>query len=417
MVEEEGQKEEKFDFDSAGEAVGYISLEQARVLAIEHARDNTDFYGPRYRNRRLVWEAVSADEGEDFYEVRLSYRPAGRFRGTPGVEQFTIDKTGGVRIRQILDEPVSKGLPRWPLALVGLAVVAAAVLAYLVFLAPERDEEPVALADTPAPLPAGAPAAIPTPQSISGSPRAAAFFEDFEGGPRFAVNLPRGAEVICDPGNCFLRHIATPDTDIVHSGFGDPSWEDYGLVFRFNVRTDSGGPAVVWRATESDDRYFLDGDASSGFVLVAVKDEEEFFVEEIRAPFSVREWHTLLIKAEGSLTGILLDDVLIAEIEVPDGRASRSGSADVHTHPVDGEPVEVWYDDVLVIPLDEAPVQAAAPLGPTPTPESVAAVTPPTPASAPIVVPAPTTAGGGMTRGATISGTVRDADTGLPSPT
>ena len=72
MVEEEGQKEEKFDFDSAGEAGGYISLEQARVLAIEHARDNTDFYGPRYRNRRLVWEAVSADEGEDFYEVRLS---------------------------------------------------------------------------------------------------------------------------------------------------------------------------------------------------------------------------------------------------------------------------------------------------------------------------------------------------------
>ena len=166
-------------------------------------------------------------------------------------------------------------------------------------------------------------------------------------------------------------------------------------MFRFNVRTDSGGPAVVWRATESDDRYFLDGDASSGFVLVAVKDEEEFFVEEIRAPFSVREWHTLLIKAEGSLTGILLDDVLIAEIEVPDGRASRSGSADVHTHPVDGEPVEVWHDDILVIPLDEAPVQAAAPLGPHARHRNPSRPSPPrTPASAPIVVPAPTTAGG-----------------------
>ncbi len=32
---------------------GYISLEQARLQALEHARDNTDFYGPRYRNKRL----------------------------------------------------------------------------------------------------------------------------------------------------------------------------------------------------------------------------------------------------------------------------------------------------------------------------------------------------------------------------
>ena len=41
------EKEDKFDqFDSAGEALGYISLEQARVLAVRHARENTDFYGP-----------------------------------------------------------------------------------------------------------------------------------------------------------------------------------------------------------------------------------------------------------------------------------------------------------------------------------------------------------------------------------
>ena len=93
MVEQEdGKQEDKFDFDSAGEALGYISLDQARVLALQHARDNREFYG-RYAERQLSWDVIRADETEDYYEVRLSYRPAGNFR-TAGVEQFTIDKAG-----------------------------------------------------------------------------------------------------------------------------------------------------------------------------------------------------------------------------------------------------------------------------------------------------------------------------------
>ena len=40
MAEDQGKKEEKFDFTLEGEALGYISLDQARVLAMEHARDN-----------------------------------------------------------------------------------------------------------------------------------------------------------------------------------------------------------------------------------------------------------------------------------------------------------------------------------------------------------------------------------------
>ena len=93
MVEGEGKKEEeKLDFDSTGQAIGYISLDQARVLALQHARDNRDIYG-RYANRELVWEVVGEEETEDYYEVKLSYRPAGNFRAA-GVEQFTIDKMG-----------------------------------------------------------------------------------------------------------------------------------------------------------------------------------------------------------------------------------------------------------------------------------------------------------------------------------
>ena len=72
---EEDAKEEKFDFDSSGESVGYISLDQARVLAIEHAQENPDRYTDRYARRRLVYEVVSASEGEDYYEVMLSRRP------------------------------------------------------------------------------------------------------------------------------------------------------------------------------------------------------------------------------------------------------------------------------------------------------------------------------------------------------
>ena len=76
---------------------------------MEHARDNTDFYGPSYAGVRLVWEVLSTEETDDYYDIRLKFRPAGRFRGEPGVEQFIFDKTGSLRIRQMLDEPTGLG--------------------------------------------------------------------------------------------------------------------------------------------------------------------------------------------------------------------------------------------------------------------------------------------------------------------
>ena len=124
MGEDWGSKEEgKLDFDSAGQAIGYISLDQARVVALRHARDNRGFYGRRYAQRDLIWEVVSAEETEDYYEIKLSYRPAQGFRGQPGLEQFTIDKTGPIEFRQILDEPVEPRRLRLPPVLVALALV------------------------------------------------------------------------------------------------------------------------------------------------------------------------------------------------------------------------------------------------------------------------------------------------------
>ena len=52
MVEDKDKKEDSFD--SAGETIEYISMAQARILAMRHARDNTDLYGRRYRKRELM---------------------------------------------------------------------------------------------------------------------------------------------------------------------------------------------------------------------------------------------------------------------------------------------------------------------------------------------------------------------------
>ena len=92
MVEDKDKKEDSFD--STSEAIEYISLDQARILTMRHARENTDLYGRRYRNRELVWEVASAESDEDYYHISLTCRPAGGFQGEPGVDRISIDKVG-----------------------------------------------------------------------------------------------------------------------------------------------------------------------------------------------------------------------------------------------------------------------------------------------------------------------------------
>ena len=177
MAENQGDKEDKFDqFTAAGETLGYITLEQARVLAIQHARDNTDFYGTRYARVTLVWEVTSQEEGEDFYDIRLSFRPAGRFRGDPGIEQLIIDKTGNIQLRQILDEPSDLGQPagrrpRWMLP-TAVGVVVAGVVAVVGLVAsgalagggpnPTPTTFPIAAAIPPTQAPTTAPTPVAT---------------------------------------------------------------------------------------------------------------------------------------------------------------------------------------------------------------------------------------------------------------
>lgn len=58
---DQDQKEDKFDefdFDAAGEVRGYISLEQARIVAMRTARQEPGNYGGRYVDVRMVFEVV-----------------------------------------------------------------------------------------------------------------------------------------------------------------------------------------------------------------------------------------------------------------------------------------------------------------------------------------------------------------------
>ena len=84
MAEDQGKEEEKFDFTGEGEAVNYISLEQARVLAMQTARETPGKYGSEYQTVSMAFEVVQANEGEDYYDVTLAFRPQIAFSGRPG---------------------------------------------------------------------------------------------------------------------------------------------------------------------------------------------------------------------------------------------------------------------------------------------------------------------------------------------
>ena len=127
MAQEEEKKEDKFDFNEAGESLGYISLDQARVQAMQASRETPGVYGTRFSGIPMAFDIVEAEETEDYYVVTLSVRPQGEFSGVTGREQFFIEKEGAVAVRQVLNlpRPRRRTLP----LLLGAAGVVAAVAA------------------------------------------------------------------------------------------------------------------------------------------------------------------------------------------------------------------------------------------------------------------------------------------------
>ena len=114
MGKDQGKEDEKFDFTPEGEAVGYISLDQARVLAMQTAGETPGNYGSQYQGVPMVFQEMEDTETEDHYTITLSFRPQGDFSGTPGQEQFFIQKEGTVALRQVLSLPRLTGGRRFP---------------------------------------------------------------------------------------------------------------------------------------------------------------------------------------------------------------------------------------------------------------------------------------------------------------
>ena len=130
MAEDQSNKEEeKFEFTAEGEILGYISLDQARLLAMQTARESPGEYGRRFRGAAMAFEVLDVSDEEDSYAVTLSFRPQGDFAGTPGREQFFIGKEGAVAHRQVLALPRSR---RFPIPVLILTVLLTAATLFIV---------------------------------------------------------------------------------------------------------------------------------------------------------------------------------------------------------------------------------------------------------------------------------------------
>jgi hypothetical protein len=77
----------------------------------------------------MVFDIAEQHEGEDYYEITLSFRPEGDFDGTPGREEFFIEKEGPVAYRQVRSLPKEAGDWQFPVVPVAVGLVIVAIVA------------------------------------------------------------------------------------------------------------------------------------------------------------------------------------------------------------------------------------------------------------------------------------------------
>ena len=305
--DEDKQQDEKLEFTPEGEALGYISPEQARVVAMQAARDEPGDYGRRFRRVPMAFDVVEFIEEEDYYVVSLSFRPQGGFTGTPGREQFFITKEGAVAIRQVLD-PI--GIPRRksrPFILAGV-VLAGGAAAFVVLTmifgdgSEGGDGGSVILAGptpTATPSTANAPVLIPTvPTSISSGMRRGASISgrvtDAETGLPIA-NMEFGAKFGPEFENVDSEDISEARTD-----------DSGNYVFR-------GLPAGLIRVHVHDSQSYIvqDGD----FWTETVSPGEE--LEGVN--FSFKRGATISGRVTDVDTGFPISDVTVGAERARDG--------------------------------------------------------------------------------------------------
>jgi len=107
MSEDQGKEEEKFDFTSEGEELGYISLDQAVLQARQLAQEDGERYQPRLGWDEIVWSEVSSEQREDTFRIVLQFRRPSRgvIEEQTGEEEFVFDLAGSMVFRQVLVWP------------------------------------------------------------------------------------------------------------------------------------------------------------------------------------------------------------------------------------------------------------------------------------------------------------------------
>lgn len=157
-----------------------LSLAQTGVVAIRTAGESPGAYGPDLADVPMAFEVVSEEETEEHYIITFSFRPQGTFEGTPGQEQFFLDRgDGSVDHRQVLSLPASPTGSRIPMlpVVVGVAVVLVAAVVGVIVVNGGDGSGDEALRAVPAasegvtPVPtesASAPAAAPVPAMVAG---------------------------------------------------------------------------------------------------------------------------------------------------------------------------------------------------------------------------------------------------------
>ena len=213
MAEDADNKEDQFDFTADGEALGYISIAQARLLAMQTARETPGDYGRGFTGTLMAFEVVESSEDEDYYIVTLGIRPQGAFSGKPGQEQFFISKEGIVSHRQVLDVPSGVGNSRMPLVIAGIAaVVILAVIIGVSIGGNGEDDAPVDIVVDPDP-PVTIPAIVvqPTDTPAPPTPKPATTAPQFPTAPPSPTARELGYTVTPPPLPSV--HVASVDID------------------------------------------------------------------------------------------------------------------------------------------------------------------------------------------------------------
>ncbi|MBM3959574.1 MAG: hypothetical protein FJ314_07370 [SAR202 cluster bacterium] len=104
------------------------------LAALEHARADRKPYG-RWAKRNLEFSVAGSEHAGEVVRVRVTYRPAGNFRGRPGEEVVSVRSDGSFVEREVVHRP-QESFP-WVLAvLAAVSAIAAIVLIPLIIIDP-----------------------------------------------------------------------------------------------------------------------------------------------------------------------------------------------------------------------------------------------------------------------------------------